>query len=195
MELTQTQEKLLVAAKTLLLSKGYPATTVDEICESAGVSKGSFYNAFPSKEAMGLSLLGWYHEGGQKKVFGGKYNLVEDPRGGMFQFLKEVEKNSKTIWGEGCLLGNLGMELAETSPKIKAEVASLFKKISSRLEVVFAPAASGKKGKARLSAKELAEQFLVMLEGSILMARIYGNWGIVTRSFKNFEVMLKNNMK
>jgi hypothetical protein len=74
MKVTRTQEKILHAAKTLMLSKGYPATTVDEICENAKVSKGSFYHAFSSKEELGLSLLEWYHQGGAEKIFGGSFN-------------------------------------------------------------------------------------------------------------------------
>ena len=56
---TNTQQKIFNAAKTLMLSKGYPATTVDEICESAKVSKGSFYHSFSSKEELGIRLLEW----------------------------------------------------------------------------------------------------------------------------------------
>ena len=39
-----TKEKLLDAAQQLMLSKGFPATTVEEICEAAGFTKGSFFH-------------------------------------------------------------------------------------------------------------------------------------------------------
>ena len=45
-----SKEKLVAAAHALMLSKGYAATTVDEICERAGASKGSFYHFFETKE-------------------------------------------------------------------------------------------------------------------------------------------------
>lgn len=144
MEVTRTQEKILHAAKTLMLSKGYPATTVDEICESAQVSKGSFYHAFSSKRGIGLSLLEWYHQGGAEKIFGGSFNDVKDAKQKMFEFLDHVDRSSKELWHNGCLLGNLGMELAETSPKIRIEVSRNFKKLTHRLEEIFEPAAKGK---------------------------------------------------
>jgi TetR/AcrR family transcriptional repressor of nem operon len=192
MEVTRTQEKILHAAKTLMLSKGYPATTVDEICENAKVSKGSFYHSFSSKEELGLSLLEWYHQGGAEKIFGGSFNDVKDAKQKMFEFLDHVDRSSKELWHNGCLLGNLGMELAETSPKIRIEVSRNFKKLTHRLEEIFEPAAKRKTARGGSSAKELAEQFLVMLEGSIVLARVNQDWSVVKRGFQNFRAHLQS---
>ena len=57
---TTAKEKLLKAAFSLMVSRGYPATTVDEICSEAGVSKGSFYHSFKTKEELGLAVLDDY---------------------------------------------------------------------------------------------------------------------------------------
>jgi TetR/AcrR family transcriptional repressor of nem operon len=192
MEFTKTQEKILSAAKTLMLSKGYPATTVDEICGKAKVSKGSFYHSFSSKEELGVRLLEWYHQGGAKEIFGGSFKDIKDCEQRMYGFLDHVEKSSKEFWGNGCLLANLGLELVETSPKIRGEVSGIFKKLSHRLEEIFEPASRSKGAKGRPSPKELAEQFLVMLEGSIVLARVNKNWSIVNRGFQNFRNHLKS---
>ena len=47
---SETRLRLLDAAYSLLLRKGYPATSVDEICDAAEVSKGSFYHFFKSRK-------------------------------------------------------------------------------------------------------------------------------------------------
>ena len=47
---------LIDATRRLALLKGFPASTVDEICELAGVTKGSFYHHFESKEALGNAV-------------------------------------------------------------------------------------------------------------------------------------------
>ena len=192
MEPTKTQEKLLNAAKSLMLSKGYPATTVDEICAGAKVSKGSFYHAFPSKEELGIRLLEWYHQGGAEQIFGGPFKELDDPKQRMFGFLDHVENSSKQLWGNGCLLASLGIELVETNPKIRIEVSGIFKKLIQRLEKIFEPAASRESAKGDPTAKELAEQFLVMLEGSIVLARVNKNWGVVNRGFHNFRKLLQS---
>jgi len=51
----ETKNELLNAALAVIRSKGYSATTVDDICRKAGVSKGSFFHYFPSKEHLAIA--------------------------------------------------------------------------------------------------------------------------------------------
>ena len=191
MNLTKTQEKILISARDLFLSKGYPATTIDEIVDQAGVSKGSFYHAFPSKEEMGITLLEWYQLSGVDKVMSGPFSKMKDPKERMFGFLDHIERISQDMWGHGCLLGNLGLELAETNPKIRKKVSGLFKKVIVLLEPLFEPAGSKKATKENLTAKQVAEQYMVMLEGGIMLARVYNDWGYFTRGLQNFRNQLQ----
>ncbi len=48
----QTRERVRDAANRLFLAKGFKGTTVDAVCEAAGVSKGTFYLHFDRKEDL-----------------------------------------------------------------------------------------------------------------------------------------------
>lgn len=52
----RTIAKILEATRTNLLSRGYGGTTIDEIAQSAGVSRASFYTYFPTKRDVLLAL-------------------------------------------------------------------------------------------------------------------------------------------
>src|ERR1700685_4637564 len=54
---TATKRKLVEATVDLMLRQGFAGTTVDQICEEAGVTKGSFFHHFDSKEAIGEAAL------------------------------------------------------------------------------------------------------------------------------------------
>ena len=58
----EPHQKLLEAARALFHTKGYDATTVEEITERADVAKGTFFNYFPSKEALLGELGVWQIE-------------------------------------------------------------------------------------------------------------------------------------
>jgi len=47
-----TREPLVAAAVRLMLTKGYVATTVDDVCASARLTKGAFFHYFEDKEAL-----------------------------------------------------------------------------------------------------------------------------------------------
>lgn len=52
----QRRAELLAAGRALFLAKGIAATSLDDITQRAGVSKGLFYLYFPSKEDLVLAL-------------------------------------------------------------------------------------------------------------------------------------------
>jgi len=49
---SESRQKLLDAAISLVREKGYAATTVDQVCERAGLTKGAFFHYFESKDAL-----------------------------------------------------------------------------------------------------------------------------------------------
>jgi TetR/AcrR family transcriptional regulator, transcriptional repressor for nem operon len=52
----QRRAELLAAGRALFLAKGIAATSLDDITQQAGVSKGLFYLYFPSKEDLVVAL-------------------------------------------------------------------------------------------------------------------------------------------
>jgi AcrR family transcriptional regulator len=59
----ETRNHILEAATQLFSKTGYDATSVAEICQAAGVSKGAFYHHFPTKQAVFIELLNTYLNG------------------------------------------------------------------------------------------------------------------------------------
>jgi AcrR family transcriptional regulator len=59
--MSSARERLLESAKILFSQKGYYATSVEDIVESAGFSKGTFYFYFKSKEELFKSLVEEMH--------------------------------------------------------------------------------------------------------------------------------------
>jgi TetR/AcrR family transcriptional repressor of nem operon len=52
---TGARPKLLDAALSVIRTKGYSATSVDELCAAAGVTKGAFFHYFKSKDELGVA--------------------------------------------------------------------------------------------------------------------------------------------
>ena len=52
----KSKKKIYETAMALIYKKGFDGITVDEICKKTGISKGLFYNYFPSKDALFTEL-------------------------------------------------------------------------------------------------------------------------------------------
>lgn len=54
------RDKLLEAAVKLVRGNGFNATSVDQLCTEAGVTKGAFFHHFASKEALGVAAADYW---------------------------------------------------------------------------------------------------------------------------------------
>jgi TetR/AcrR family transcriptional repressor of nem operon len=169
------------AAEALILAKGYSATRVDEVCERAGVSKGSFYHFFSSKEDLGLAVLDAFYER-NRRVMASAPTPGGNPRERALALADHLITSAGTLWGGGCLLGSLALELAESNPKVSAAVSNKFRDLTATLAEGFAPLAG-----AGDDAADIAEEFIVTVEGALVLARADGDWGYVERALKRFR--------
>ena len=70
----ETKKKILSVCVRLFLEQGYKNTSITQIVEEAGVSRGSFQNLFPTKDAVLLELVG--------TMFDGQFGVARSIAGG-----------------------------------------------------------------------------------------------------------------
>src|SRR5690242_19757778 len=100
------KKKFLDAAQKLMIQKGFAATSLEDICKVAGLTKGSFFHYFKSKEALGKAVLERFCCSSQKMIEGcGCPNDKEqDPLARIYGYIDAVVSLSKDKKGdEGCL--------------------------------------------------------------------------------------------
>jgi TetR/AcrR family transcriptional repressor of nem operon len=186
------REKLLAAALELMLARGYPATTVDEICQAAGVSKGSFYHFFDTKEQLALAALDAYLARVGQRVAEGPHSAIQEPRERALAFVDHIVDVAGEVWGDGCLMGSFALDVVETSPAIQQAVSETFTRVARGYAEAFAPAlAAGGDGSADERAADLAEQFVVAVEGGIVLAKAHRDWRYATRALARFRDELR----
>src|SRR5215467_8722938 len=56
------KDKILEAALAVIRTKGYAATTVDDLCAAAGVTKGAFFHHFKSKEELAVAAAEFWSQ-------------------------------------------------------------------------------------------------------------------------------------
>jgi len=119
--LHSSKTKLLDAALTVIRTKGYSATTVDDICHSAGVTKGSFFHHFKSKDDLALSAAAYWGTMTEGFFAAAPYHNFSDP---LDRLLGYVDFRGEILQGDlpdyTCLLGTLVQETYATHPDIRA---------------------------------------------------------------------------
>jgi TetR/AcrR family transcriptional repressor of nem operon len=185
----ESKERLLAAAKELVLAHGYAGMRVDAVCEKAGLTKGSFYHFFKSKEEIGIAILEWSMMKGGEILANGPYTGISDPVERAFGFLEHVEHSSAALWANGCILASFSMELADTSDRLNQVVVAMFTQVIDYFAASFEPVAE--RWPELPSAKELANEYLALLEGSIIFARVYRDSSRISSALRAFRLNLE----
>lgn len=95
----QTKEKIFNTAVELFLKQGYDNTTVDEIVEKADVAKGTFFNHFPTKDAI-LFYLGQQRVALVEELLIKELKIIGSAKEKLFRLFKvfgQVNEDNKEI--------------------------------------------------------------------------------------------------
>ncbi|MCF8533013.1 MAG: TetR/AcrR family transcriptional regulator [Reyranella sp.] len=170
--LHKSRLKILEAATDVVRAKGYAATTVDDLCAAAGVTKGSFFHHFKSKEEMVLEAVAHWESWTDGIFAAAPYAAAADPRERLFGYLDfRRDLLDHTVPQFTCLMGTLVQETYETHPAVRAacdsgmssHVAMLARDIeAARLE--YAPDAAW-------TAESVGYFIQAVLQGSFIFAK------------------------
>ena len=166
-----TKEQLIVAGLNALLEKGFNGVGVQEITEQAGVPKGSFYNHFESKEALGAEIVERYGLNSTRRAI--LLDKTVPPLQRLRTHFETLNASFiKSKFERGCLLGNFSAELANQSPVIRESLVTLFERWTKDLEVAIADAQSEGAVSSDRDAGDIAAFLLDAYEGTLLRARV-----------------------
>src|SRR5262245_2874839 len=153
-----TKLKLLDAARELMLAKGYTATSVDDICEAAGLTKGSFFYYFESKEHLGRLVAERFAASAREQFQSAPFHQKKDPLDRVFGRVDFfLESSRRPGSAKGCLLGTFVQELAETHPAIREVCANCFAEVARSFQQDLDEAKAKHAPRARWDTRSLAE--------------------------------------
>ncbi len=189
---TNTKDRLLDAAKNLMLAKGFVATTVDEICEAANVTKGCFFHYFKSKEELGQATLDLFAAGGEQMFREAPFRKKRDPLQRVYGYVDFAIEISQTPMAKhGCLLGNFAQELSDTHEAIRRKCAFHFEQVTASLQQDMEEAKRLHAPRSRIDTHSLAEHFFAVLQGAFILAKSRKDASVVKDNLCHYKRYLK----
>ena len=176
MEKETTKRKILDHGAQIVHRQGFNNTGIQEILESPGVPKGSFYFYFKSKEEFGLALIDYYFDRFALNI----ESHLKDAGLSPVKRLQRFFEGFRAVCEEqgckgGCPIGNLAQELGGLSDAFQCKLREIFSRMKSGIAACLE--AAGKKGEIdpTLEVDETADFILNSWEGALLRMKAEGN--------------------
>lgn len=180
--------RLLDAALSVIRTKGYAATTVDELCRTAGVTKGAFFHHFRSKDDLAIAAADHWSETTGAFFESAPYHEHDDP---LERVLAYVDFRKSIIQGAlpefTCLVGTMVQETYDTSPAIRDACAASISGHADTLVADIAEAMQTRGISADWTAENLALHTQAVIQGAFVLAKAKGEAAVAVESIEHLR--------
>ncbi|WP_407571920.1 TetR family transcriptional regulator C-terminal domain-containing protein [Deinococcus altitudinis] len=175
------RERLLEAGLDTLHRQSFNGTAVQDITQAAGVPKGSFYNHFESKEALGVAVVQRYMQRrGRHRAVLADQSLT--PLDRILRYFSDLaEWAAENGYERGCLIGNFATELSGQSPAIRQELTSSIQEWVQVLAAVISEAQQTGQVSHELPPLETANLLIDAWQGAVMHSKVEQNGAPVRR--------------
>jgi len=193
-----SRTKLLNAALGVIRAKGYTATTVDELCAAAGVSKGAFFHNFASKEVLAVEAANHWSEITGGLFAAAPYHALADP---LDRVMGYIDLREQLLDGPveefTCLVGTMVQEAFRSSDAIRAACDASISSHAQKLEADLSEAIAAR-GITDVTAHSLALHTQAVLQGAFILAKAKGGPEVARESvvhLRRYLEMLFNSQR
>jgi TetR/AcrR family transcriptional regulator, transcriptional repressor for nem operon len=189
------KSKLLDAALTVIRTKGYNASTVDDICRAAGVSKGSFFHYFADKEALAVAAAEHFSARAATMFDAAPYRDEADARE---RLLRYIDLRAALIRGDfadfTCLLGTMVQETYATHPAIRSACDQHIRLHADDVADDVDAAKRAYAPDAPWSAQSMALFTQAVLQGAFILAKAHDDPAVATDCIAHLRRYLESEL-
>jgi TetR/AcrR family transcriptional repressor of nem operon len=180
--------RLLEAARDVIRKQGFAASSVDQLCQVAGVTKGAFFHQFASKEALGVAAADYWTETTSAFFEAAPYHSPEDP---LDRVLAYVDFRRSMIEGTlsefTCLAGTMAQEVYGSAPPIRDACARSIFGHAKTLEADISAAMKARGVKGDWTAASLARHMQTVIQGAFVLAKAADDPQVVRESLDHLK--------
>ena len=192
-----TRDKIIDTAMGLALKQGHVATSVDEVIEAAEITKGTFFYHFKSKKDLAVALIEKFSavelqilEENMEKAT----KLSKDPLQQLLIFVGLIQElHAQLEEGHiGCLFASYSYENQLVDEDLLDLATNTLTEWKDQLSNKIKEIINAYPPKLAIDSEELADSFLVTLEGAYVMARVMHKPEIIQTHLEQYKTYLES---
>ena len=168
----ESRLKILNATLNVVRAKGYHATRIEDVCAAAGLTKGSFFHHFSSKEELAIAAATHWDVVTGTLFASASYHSAPEPLDRLLGYI-ELRKAllTNTIPEATCYAGTIVQEAYVTHPAVREACANSIVLHARTLETDIEAAIARSDYSGELTAESLALHTQAVVQGAFILAK------------------------
>ena len=186
-----TRDKILAESKALIFENGFSGTSIDQILEKSGITKGAFFYHFKTKNALALALMEEFaledihHMNETLQI---TEHLKGDPLKRLLQFFQEfIEMMSELTEPPACLYASYSYEPKQFSQDILHLISDTLLAWRRTMKKLIEDVLVDYDMKIEVDIDSLADHTVVIFEGGYVVSRALNGPDITAKQLKHLK--------
>jgi len=184
----ESKTKLLDATLKVVRAKGYSATRIEDVCAEAGLTKGSFFHHFKSKEDLALSAVAHWEATTAATFATAPYHDAADP---LSRVIAYIDFRKALLTGDlpdfTCFVGTIVQEAYWTHPDVGAACERTISGHARTLEADIRAAMREHGCPQDWTPESLALHTQAVIQGSFILAKAKGSAAAAAESLDHLR--------
>lgn len=170
----RTRSFIIEKTSSLFNTKGFAGTSMNDITEATGLTKGSIYGNFKNKDEVALSVFE-NNSAKMQKLIASEISKKKTCRDKLLAYPEMYESNylGGALEG-GCPILNTAIEADDTHVELKEAASRAFTEWKDKIAAIIKAGIENKEFKSTTHPDEIAVNILASIEGMVMISRLTG---------------------
>lgn len=191
----QTREMILAQAAQVFNRQGYFGSSLSDIMHETGLEKGGIYNHFKSKEQLALEAFDYTLAVLQRRIqlgLAGKKNAV-DRLLALMAYFEELAIDPPVAGG--CPILNTAIESDDAHPVLRERASKAMDDLRATIQRIVTRGIERQELRADVDADVCATLFIAMLEGALMLSKLYGDPVHMRRAVEHLKWYIETTLR
>ncbi|MES2591236.1 MAG: TetR/AcrR family transcriptional regulator [Bacteroidota bacterium] len=186
----KTKDYIIEKSAPIFNKKGYAGTSLTDLMESTGLTKGAIYGNFINKNEVALAVYNYNVTSLNTKI-SIALCTKETARDKLIAFTDFYRKNWKTMFEKGgCPILNASIEADDNLPCLKKSVQSSITTWVDTISTIIEQGKANGEFKSSIISADYAYAIIMLIEGGIMLSKIMNNQHLLFSAMDRIEVII-----
>jgi TetR/AcrR family transcriptional repressor of nem operon len=186
----RTRQFIIETSSGIFNTKGYAGTSMSDLTEATGLTKGSIYGNFSNKEEVALAVFD-FNYGKVNSLVGQKMDGAKTFYDKLMVYVRVYDQYTRGGFPQGgCPILNTAVESDDTNSLLKERAAKAVNRWKKRIIDLLNGGVENGEFKGNFDSTQLALSIIALIEGGVMISRVTNSQASLDKILKTVEGLL-----